>query len=84
MRPLIFLIGLFGFLYTLWSFAVDATGSETSVLSGIAYAFYRFGRIFYAPSNPLSGHQVYLITVAFFLVLFLAMALFGILTNRKG
>ena len=84
MRPLVFLLGLFGFLYTLWSFVKDATGSETSIIAGIAYDFYRFGRIFYAPPDPLSEHTVYLIVVAFFLVLFLAMLLAGLFTSRKG
>ena len=84
MRPLVFLLGLFGFLYTLWSFVMDATGSETSIIAGIAYDFYRFGRIFYAPPDPLSEHTVYLIVVAFFLVLFLAMLLAGLFTSRKG
>ena len=84
MRPFIFIIGVFGFVYTLWSFVMDATGSETSIIAGIAYDFYRFGRIFYAPPDPLSEHTVYLIVVAFFLVLFLAMLLAGLFTSRKG
>lgn len=78
MRPFIFIIGVFGFVYTLWSFVMDATGSETSIIAGIAYDFYGFGRIFYAPPDPLSEYTVYLIVAVFFLVIFLAMILMGV------
>ena len=78
MRPVLFIIGVFGFAYTSWAYLANATGSEVSILASIAFSFYTFGRRFYAPAGVFSEHAIYEITVAFFLVIFLAMILMGV------
>ena len=85
MRPILFLMGFFGLLYTGYSFLTDRSGTEAGFIASIAYGIYKFVRIFIDPPNPLSYADFYLITIGFFFVVFLGMVIAGLKTSgRKG
>ena len=83
MRPLFFLIGVFGFLYVLWSYIAGIHGTEIGILAAITWDVYQFGRLFYAPSDPLTEALIYTFASLFFLVIFFVMVLIGIFGHRK-
>lgn len=84
MRPLLFLIGFFGLLYTGYSYFTDKSGTEAGFIASIAYAIYKFTRIFFHPPNPFSYGDFYLITIGIFAVVFFCMLIAGMGTSRKG
>ncbi len=84
MRPLILLIGVFGFAYVLWAWINGIRGSEVGVIAVIAYDLYSFGRIFIHPGSAWPELAVYGLVVAFFLLVFGVMIMVGLFGRRTG
>lgn len=85
MRPILFLLGFFGLIYTGYSYFTDRSGTEAGFIASIAYSVYKFARIFIHPPNPLSYGDFYFYTIVFFALVFTGMIITGLKgSTRKG
>lgn len=83
MRPILFIIAVFGVIYLLYVFVTDPTGSEVDFIASIAFAVYSFGLHLDYQSHPWSFQNVYDGTLIFFFFVLAILLVVSVISSRE-